>query len=249
VKADASNLLSDFSHSLAQIYQRPETSILVTVDQTSNLLFGATHGPAYLLKVSALSFLIAPLTNLRNASLIQSTIHEIFGIPPDKGVVIFNPVGENNLATNGKTAKEEIDRLERSDQSPSIFKSISRSMSRHMKTSSGNSAPLSLSTVISPDVATAISRSPDVPTSAESSLFRSHRPADFGLAELTQAISPGQEASKVDLPKRTLSRDDKGDWSLKKRESLKSFVNRRLNELGEIAPFMSPKQPAKGKKD
>ena len=249
MKDDAPKLLSDFSHSFAQVYQRPETSVLVTVDQNADLLFGTTHGPAYLLKVTALSCLITPLTNLRNTSLIQSTIQGLFGIPPDKGVVIFNPVGEDNLATNGKTSREEIDRIERSDQSPSFFKSISRSMSRRMKTSSGNSVPLPLGAIMAPDVATATSRSPVVPISAETTPFPSHHPDDFQYAEFTKVRSLGEESSKGDLPKRTPSKDEKGDRALKKRESLKSFVNRRLNELGGIAPFISPKQSPKGKRD
>jgi hypothetical protein len=248
-KVDILNLLSNLSHSLAQIYQRPKTSLLVTIDENTNLLFGTTHGPAYLLKVSALSSLIAPLTNFRNTNLIQATINDLFGIPPENGVVIFNPVDEDNLATNGKTAREEIDRLECSDQSPSIFKSISRSMSRRMKRSSDNSAPLSLSTIMSPDVPTGSSRSPIVPIPADATPFQSHRPDDSKLADSTEARSSLEKPPMEDLPELTLSKDEQSKRSLKKRESLKSFVNRRLNELGEIAPFMSPKPPSKGKKD
>jgi hypothetical protein len=201
------------------------------------------------LKVSALTSLIAPLTNSRNANLIQSMVHEIFDIPPDMGVVIFNPMGESNLGTNGKTARDEIDRLERSDQNPSIFKSISRSMSRRKKTSSGTSAPLSLGTIMSPDVSNAICRSPDIGTSADSSPFQSLRPDSLSMGDLTKVTSPGEDSSNMGLPKRTLSKDDKGERSLKKRESLKSFVNRRLIELGEKSPFKTPKQPPKGKQD
>ena len=75
--------------------------MLVTIDQNADLLFGNTSGSAYLLKITALSSLIGPLTNLRNTGLIQSTIQEMFGIAPDKGVVIYTPASEDNLATNG----------------------------------------------------------------------------------------------------------------------------------------------------
>ncbi|KGO74884.1 Macrophage migration inhibitory factor [Penicillium italicum] len=239
-KDDASKLLSEFAHFLAQIYQRPETSMLVTIDQNADLLFGNTLGSAYLLKITALSSLIGPLTNLRNTGLIQSTIQEMFGIAPDKGVVIYTPVSEDNLATNGMTAKGEIDRLERIDSSnsPSMLKSISRSMSRRMKSSSENSAPISLVSVMSPDVATPTSTSPVAFASGQLSPPKPHqaeekRPMESPKGEPIQQVS---------------SKDEKCERSLKKRESLKSFVNRRLGELGELTT-KKPFTAIKGKKD
>ncbi|KAJ5158058.1 Tautomerase [Penicillium coprophilum] len=237
-KDDASKLLSDFAHCLAQVYQRPETSMLVTIDQNADLIFGNTSGSAYLLKITALSSLIGPLTNIRNTGLIQSTIQEMFGIAPDKGVVIYNPASEDNLATNGTTAKSEIDRLERMDSgnSPSIFKSISRSMSRRMKSSSGNSVPVSLTPVMNPDVTTPTSMSPIAPGQL-------HPPRPHQADNKKSLDSPKNE--KV---QQILSRDEKPERTLKKRESLKSFVNRRLDELGELTT-MKPFTAAKGKKD
>lgn len=221
----------------------------MTIDQNADLLFGATVGPAYyLLKISALPCLIAPLTNLRNTTLIQSVIQDIFGISPEKGVIIFNPVAEENLATNGITAREEIDRLERNDQSPSLFKSISRSMSRRLKHNSGNSVPLSLGSALSPEVAPTNSHSPVSPPSVEAPTFQPHSDT-FKFADPVGAKPSGEASSTPDLPKRTSSKSGKADGTLKKRESLKSFVSRRLNELGEITPFMGPKPPPKGKND
>lgn len=247
MKELVSKTLLEFSHSLTEIYQRPETSILVTIDQNTDLLFGTTVCPAYLLRVSALPCLIAPLTNLRNTTLIQSVIQEMFGISPEKGVIIFNPVAEENLATNGITAREEIDRLERNDQSPSLFKSISRSMSRRMKRNSGNSVPLSLGSALSPEVAPTNPRTPGSPPSVEAPL-QSHSDT-VKLANPVDATPSGEASSTPDLPKRTSSKSGKAGGTLKKRESLKSFVSRRLNELGEITPFMGPKPPPKGKND
>ncbi|CAG7961155.1 unnamed protein product [Penicillium nalgiovense] len=239
-KDDTPKLLSDFAYFLAQVYQRPESSMLVTIDQNADLLFGNTSGPAYLLKITALSSLIGPLTNLRNTTLIQSTIQEMFGIAPDKGVVIYNPASEDNLATNGTTARGEIDRLERIDSSnsPSIFKSISRSMSRRMKSSSGNSAPISLTSVMSPDVVT------PSPTS----------PVAFASGQASHP-KPNQTGDKkpIDSPKgepvqQVPSNEEKFERTLKKRESLKSFVSRRLGELSELTS-MKPFTATKGKKD
>ncbi|KAJ5953750.1 hypothetical protein N7501_008029 [Penicillium viridicatum] len=234
-KDDTPKLLSDFAHFLAQVYQRPETSMLVTIDQNADVLFGNTSGSAYLLKITALSSLIGPLTNLRNTGLIQSTIQEMFGIAPDKGVVIYTPASEDNLATNGMTARSEIDRLERIDSSnsPSILKSISRSMSRRMKSSSGNSVPISLTSVMSPDITSPTSTSPvAVPPP------KPHQADEKELMELPKTESIKQVSSK----------DEKCERTLKKRQSLKSFVNRRLGELGELTT-KKPFTATKGKKD
>ncbi|KAJ5970208.1 Tautomerase [Penicillium vulpinum] len=237
-KDDAPKLLSDFAHFLAQVYQRPETSMLVTIDQNADLIFGNISGSAYLLKITALSSLIGPLTNIRNTGLIQSTIQEMFGIAPDQGVVIYTPTNEDNLATNGTTARSEIDRLERmeSSNSPSIFKSISRSMSRRIKSSSGNSVPISLTSVMSPDVVTPTSTSPV--TSGQVPPPRPHQ------AEDKKPI----ESPKGEPIHHAPFKDEKPERILKKRESLKSFVNRRLGELGELTT-MKPFTATKGKKD
>ncbi|KAJ5351961.1 hypothetical protein N7452_000935 [Penicillium brevicompactum] len=237
-----STALAEFSHALTEVYQRPETSMLVTIDQNANMLFGTTADPAYLLKVSALSSLIAPLTNLRNTSLIQSIIQDLFGIPPSKGVIIFTPLSEDNLATNGSTAREEIDRLERSGHSPSIFKSISRSMSRRLKSSSENSGPLTLGSGMSPGVASVNSGSP-----APSPQVEPH------MSRATEASSPKESEKTILLhdtptmgesPKRTPSKS--GSRSVTKRESIRSFVNRRLKDFGEVTPFGTPRSPTKG---
>ncbi|CAG7954699.1 unnamed protein product [Penicillium salamii] len=249
VKGDASRALSEFSHALAEIYQRPETSMLVAIDQNADLLFGITTGPAYLLKVAALASMIAPLTNLRNTSLIQSSIQDIFDIPPENGVIIFNPLSEDNLATNGVTAREEINRLERSDQSPSFFRSISRSMSRRLKSSGENSAPPTLSPVMGPDVANTAPRSPIASPSTDVSPFILDSPGAIELADPVNSRSPAEESSGGNSPKRTLSTEERADRPMRRRESLRSFVTRRLMEFGEVTPFGSPKSPVKGNKE
>lgn len=126
------------------------------------MIFGSnTTLPAYLLKIYALHSCIAPVTNLRNTTLIQVAFEELLGIPPSSGVVIYIPIPEDNLATNGKTVRDEILRLERTDQedtsSGGLFKTISRGMSRRrLKSSSGNSAPISLPATTSPSTNTPI---------------------------------------------------------------------------------------------
>jgi hypothetical protein len=151
-KEEDARLVSDLVSRLAQIYQRPESALQVVMQQNVSITFGNTSLPSYLLKIYALPSAIAPVANIRNTGLIQTALQELLGIAPDQGVVLFLPVPEENLATNGSTAQDAISQLERSEMdSPGLIKSISRSMSRRLKSNSGSSAPMSLpSTVVSP---------------------------------------------------------------------------------------------------
>lgn len=126
------------------------------VQQNVSIIFGNASHPSYLLKIYALPSAIGPVTNIRNTGLIQTALQELLGIPPDHGTVLFLPVPEENLATNGSTAQGAISRLERTEtDSPGLIKSISRGMSRRLKSSSGNSGPFSLpSALASPASAT-----------------------------------------------------------------------------------------------
>ncbi|OAX77050.1 hypothetical protein ACJ72_08655 [Emergomyces africanus] len=136
--------LSELSFNLALIFQRPETSILLYVEHNCCLMLASSYEPAYLATVSALPCSIAPITNLRHTVLIQAAIFDIFDIPGNRGVIKFESMAEENFATNGSTIKDEIDQLERTsnDEHSSIFKSLSHTVSRKIKsnTSNGNNS-------------------------------------------------------------------------------------------------------------
>lgn len=133
---------------MGQIYQRSESRILVTVQQKACLTFGEEPLPAYFMKIMALPSLIAPVTNLRNTILIQAALQSMLNVRANRGVITYVPIPEENLATNGVTAMGEIKSLERQGQMDShgIFKTISRSMSRKLKSNSTNSRPSVTST-------------------------------------------------------------------------------------------------------
>ncbi|PGH26455.1 hypothetical protein AJ80_01768 [Polytolypa hystricis UAMH7299] len=139
---DDFQVVSDIAFHLAQIFQRPENSILLHVVHNACLMLGLSYEPAYLATVSALPYLIAPVTNLRNTVLIQAAINDTLGIPSNRGVVKFEAMPEENFATNGATIKDEIEQLERSsnDEHSSVIKSLSRSMSRKIKSNSSHTA-------------------------------------------------------------------------------------------------------------
>ncbi|KAL3467550.1 Tautomerase/MIF superfamily [Aspergillus heterothallicus] len=148
---DENSIISRITARMAQIYQRSESLVVVSFQQGSCLQFGALTLPAYTMKIFALPYLIAPITNLRSTILIQAALHEIIHIAPARGVIIYIPVAEENMATNSTTMMGEIARLEREthDREPGIFKSLSRSLSRRKKSSSGQSVPLSVATTSS----------------------------------------------------------------------------------------------------
>ncbi|KAL2871814.1 MIF domain protein [Aspergillus lucknowensis] len=148
---DEDSIISSITARMAQIYQRSESFMVVTIQQGSCLRFGNTALPAYTMKIFALPYLIAPITNLRSTILIQAALQEIIHITPARGVILYIPVAEENMATNSTTMMGEIARLEREthDREPGIFKSLSQSLSRRKKSSSGVSAPLSVTTTSS----------------------------------------------------------------------------------------------------
>lgn len=138
---------------------------MVTVQQDTCVLFGSNNTlSAYLLTIYALPAFIAPVSNVRSTALIQKTLEEILGIPPNLGVIIFIPIPEENLATNGMTIRSEISIIERNQYSPSIFRSISRGMSRRLKNRSGQSAQVS-----HPSAAVTASPSPHTPSESPAS--------------------------------------------------------------------------------
>jgi hypothetical protein len=103
------------------------------------------------MKVYALPYSIAPITNLRCTILIQSALRELLQIEPSRGVVLYLPVPEENLATNNVTYTGELPRHTRrtEDEDPGILRNISRSLSRRLKSNSTHSAPLSEATTSS----------------------------------------------------------------------------------------------------
>ncbi|KAL2822382.1 hypothetical protein BDW59DRAFT_173891 [Aspergillus cavernicola] len=143
--------------------------MVVTIQQGLCLRFGNSTLPAYSMKIFALPYLIAPITNLRSTILIQTALHEILHIVPSRGIILYLPVAEENMATNSTTMMGEIYRLEREthDREPGIFKSLSRSLSRRKKSSSGVSAPLSVATTSSWAAKSDESVKPDLTSQSE----------------------------------------------------------------------------------
>ncbi|PYH75009.1 MIF domain protein [Aspergillus vadensis CBS 113365] len=131
--------------------KKSETLMMTTIQEDACIQFGRVNLPAYLMKVFALPYLIAPITNLRSTILIQAALQEILHVAPNRGVILYIPIPEENFAINGVTMMGEIARLERSspDHGSGLFKTVSRTMSRRLKSTSSQSAPISVATTSS----------------------------------------------------------------------------------------------------
>ncbi|KAF2726072.1 hypothetical protein K431DRAFT_342326 [Polychaeton citri CBS 116435] len=112
---DEFTLVTDLSYHLAQRYSRPDSSIMINVDHSACLALAGTFEPCYILTVNTVPSQMSPASNKRNAALIQSFMADILSVAPDRGIVRFIPIPEENFAMNGNTMLGEIERLEKTD--------------------------------------------------------------------------------------------------------------------------------------
>lgn len=125
---DEYTFITDLSYNLSSRYQRPESSILVTVTHSACLLFGASFDPAYIMTITALPTQLQPVTNKRNAALLQKGMHESLGVIPARGIIKFVAIAEENIAIDGRTVAAEIEDVEKETAEDNM--SVKRSMSR-----------------------------------------------------------------------------------------------------------------------
>ncbi|KAF2092430.1 hypothetical protein NA57DRAFT_82286 [Rhizodiscina lignyota] len=112
---DEYTLTTDLSYHLSIRFQRPESSIAVTIQHTACLCLGGSFQPAYILTITTLPALLDETINKRNAALLQSFMSECLSVTADRGIVRFVSIAEENLATNGLTILGEIQKLEKQD--------------------------------------------------------------------------------------------------------------------------------------
>ncbi|EHY57209.1 hypothetical protein HRR83_002702 [Exophiala dermatitidis] len=129
--------LIDLSFRLSEIYQRPASCIMAMASTDISMLLGGNSEPAYHLTITALPSEIAATKNKRSTHLIQDFVLDTLRIPPTRGVVRFEAVSEENLATNGMTALQEIEQLERQSlDDEGVSRAVHRQRSRGGKKSS-----------------------------------------------------------------------------------------------------------------
>ncbi len=86
---------------------------MITVNHSACLLLGGSFEPTYLLTINALPSQVQTTVNKRNAALIQNFMTESIGVMPERGIIKFVPIQEDQLAIGGMTILGEIERLER----------------------------------------------------------------------------------------------------------------------------------------
>lgn len=129
--------MTDLSCHLAARYSRPDSAVMVKVDHSACLAYGGTFDPCYILSITAVPSQMGPTMNKRNAALIQAFLADILSVPPERGVVKFQPVPDENFATNGMTIFGEIERQEKQH----IAENGGSGMRRAMNNASRRSVP------------------------------------------------------------------------------------------------------------
>jgi hypothetical protein len=105
---------------------------MINVDHSSCLALAGTFEPCYILTLSALPSQMQATTNKRNAALIQSFMADILSVPPERGIIKFTPIPEENYAFNGNTLLGEIERLEQQQSGKSGTKRSSVDVRKSM---------------------------------------------------------------------------------------------------------------------
>ncbi|KAH6849760.1 Tautomerase/MIF superfamily [Chaetomium sp. MPI-CAGE-AT-0009] len=110
---DEFTFITELAYHLSTRYQRPVSSIVVTLRHSACMFWGGSFDPAYVMSVAALPSQLQPTTNRRNAALIQRHMEETLGVRPGRGLLRFVPVPEECLVCDGRTVAGEVDELER----------------------------------------------------------------------------------------------------------------------------------------
>jgi hypothetical protein len=113
------------------------------------MLFGGNFDPAYTLTITAVNSQLQPVTNKRNATLLAKAMEEGLGVAPNRGVIKFLAMSEDNLATDGKTITGEIEELEKehAENNSSLQRSLSKSTAQTKRRQSMRSLRTSKNTL------------------------------------------------------------------------------------------------------
>jgi hypothetical protein len=101
------------------------------------MVFGGSFDPAYTMSITALKSQLQPVTNKRNSTLLAKTMEESLGVSPNRGIIKFVSIAEEDFATDGKTVAGEIDELERlsSEEPTALQRGLSKASGRDKRKS------------------------------------------------------------------------------------------------------------------
>jgi uncharacterized protein (UPF0276 family) len=89
------------------------------------------------MNITALSSQLQPVTNKRNSAMLGKAIEESLGVSPNRGIIRFIPIAEENYATDGKTLAGEMEEFERDrmDDPSALHRGLSRASGKGRKKS------------------------------------------------------------------------------------------------------------------
>lgn len=134
---------------LSETYQRPSNNIAIVLDSDVQLMLGGSTGSAYVCTVSTLASELGPMKNLRTVTIIQDFLNDTLHVAQQRGIVKFEAIKEDNLATNGATVQQEIDKLDarRVEVKRSVM-SLSRASNRRARRSDAPRTSEDLNTAV-----------------------------------------------------------------------------------------------------
>ena len=85
---------------------------MINVDHSQCLMFGKSFEPTYILTITTVPSELRAESNKLNALYIQAFMSDLLSVPPERGVLRFEAVPEENLALNGMTVLGSIERIQ-----------------------------------------------------------------------------------------------------------------------------------------
>lgn len=109
---------------------------MISLDHSACLVLGGSFEQAYVMTITALPSQLQPVTNKRNAAMLQTFLQEMLGVSPERGIVRFQAIEESNLATDGRTVLGEIEREEKrqTEENGGLKRAMTKGSRRSVKT-------------------------------------------------------------------------------------------------------------------
>ncbi|KZZ99272.1 MIF domain containing protein [Moelleriella libera RCEF 2490] len=95
--------MAQLSHCLSKIYNRPLSSVMVSLQYGMCLQLGGSQDPTYILTISGLPDQVTDVVNRKHVAVFQEHLHKAISVPGFKGVIQFRPVSEECLSYRGTT--------------------------------------------------------------------------------------------------------------------------------------------------
>jgi len=100
---------------------------MISVDHSQCLMFAKSFEPTYILTITAVPAELRVESNKLNALYIQAFMSDLLSVPPERGVLRFEAIPEENLALNGMTVLGSMERMQGMRAGPKRLSSISSS--------------------------------------------------------------------------------------------------------------------------